>query len=196
MLRDSIKEESYFVIYLGDNKYAKYVNDCAWHTSGLTGATKLDKEEVNKIVDELGNAGYDIVVPRAVDVMFNVYDVPCCNGDNKPPFDVIMTWHPYYIHPRMAKNIIYLKTSYCQAAKKSYKVLEDSTRHSMCHLIHEYSDKGVKFCPRCNMIEDGTMTTPETFGSVMLWTRVDNSNEGYVCEQCGYQSTQKIEHWG
>lgn len=196
MLKEVIKTESYFVIYLGDNQYARWVNDCAWHTSGLTGATKLDKDEVNKTVDELAAAGYNVVVPRAVNVMFNVYDVPCCNGDNKPPLDVIMTWHPYYIHPRMAKDIIELKTSYCQAIKESSKVLEDRVKDSMCHLIHEYSENGVKFCPRCNLIEDGTMATPETFGSVMLWTSVNNAYEGYSCSKCGYQSMQKIEHWG
>lgn len=197
MLREVIKDDSYFVIYVGSKQYARWVNDCAWHTSDLSGATRLNKEEVNKAVDEIRKAGYTFVEPRAVDSIFNVYDVPRSDKDVAiNTFDVSMFGHPYYLYPTMAKKIIDLKTNYTKAIEVDNSDMVDCVKRSMSALISEYSKKGVQFCPACNRIEEGKVVTPVTFGRVLKWTRISNSSEGYVCEHCNHQQLKKIEHWG
>lgn len=196
MLREVIKDDSYFVIYVGAKQYAKWVNDCAWHTSGLSGATRLSEEDVNKAVDEIRNAGYTFVEPKAVDSIFNVYDVPRSDADvvtNK--FDVSMFGHPYYLYPTLAKKIIDLKTDYMRAIEVDNSDRAESVKGSMLSLIREYSKRGVQFCPVCNMEDGDKVVTPATFGRVLKWTRVFDSSEGYVCEHCNHQQLKKIEHW-
>ena len=194
MLREVIKDDSYFVIYLGNRQYARWVNDCAWHPTSIAGASRLSKTEVNKTVEEVLKAGYEFAEPRAVDLLFNVYDVPKSDKDvNVPTFDVSMYGHPYYLYPRMAKRIIELKTDYIRALGD--EDMEKAVLTKMCHLIHEYSERGVKFCPRCNKIDEGTILTPVTFGRVLTWRSSFNAYEGYVCDGCEYQSMNKIEHW-
>lgn len=197
MLREVIKDDSYFVIYVGSKQYATWVNDCAWHTSDLSGATRLSKEEVNKAVEEIREAGYTFVEPRAVDSIFNVYDVPRSDKDvSINTFDISMSWHPYYLYPTMAKKIIDLKTNYTKALEVANSDMVECVKRSMSALISEYSKKGVQFCPACNRTEGGKVVTPTTFGRVLKWTRIFNSSEGYVCEHCNHQQLKKIEHWG
>lgn len=198
MLRDVIKDDSYFVIYLGDGNYATWVNDCAWHTTNsVASATKLSEDEVGKAIKELTKKGYDTVTPKAVDVVFNVYDVPKTSKRKQyTAFDVHMASHPYYLYPAMAKKIIELKTDYLMAKELSNLSRETVVLRLMCRLIQEYSEKGVQFCPRCNKIEDGVLVTPSRFGMVMRWTKIFNSEEGFSCDYCHYQDFNRIEHWG
>lgn len=201
MFRTSILTDKFYVIKTGVNEYAVYVNDCAWQTtSSIDNATKISGNNINMEIKNILDSGFSYAEPVFVEELYNVFDVPKSEGhrlSSTNKYDVSMTSHPIYMFPRMGVSIIRLKTLYAKAPHDLHSDYRARLERQMMELVKTYSAHGVRFCPCCNKYEsDGRFNTPNTFGHVMLYTRIGNSFEGYECEYCKFQSLNKIEHWG
>lgn len=200
MVKDIVKADRFFVISTGFQNmratYAVWVNDCAWQvTDSVASATRFSERDIEQELHSIIEEGYPHAAPVLVEELYHLSEVPraTSTSDSSKGFDIHITWHPIYAFPRMAKDIIRLRTDYAKVRDSISESLE--VRKRMATLIEEYTTAGVVFCPRCNAVVDGCVTTPDSFGHVMLHTHYTPSCEGAECEYCGYQRHNKIEHW-
>lgn len=199
MVKATIKADTFYIVMTEWNgKYARYVNDCAWHiTDSVEAATRISSDDVETTLAEIKEAGYGKAKAVKVEQVFRLYDVPKEVG-NDPDYDLIdieMSWHPFSEYPRIAKEVIRLRTRYVKAEGNAG--VQHDIKREMADVVNKYSVRGVRFCPRCNRVENGILVTPDSFGNMMLPKRVNNSYEGYECEyDWTHQDYERIEHWG
>lgn len=198
MLRRVAMVDDFFVVSVGgnnnNNNYAIRVNDCAWHeTNAIEAASKFSAEDINTNLIDIRNSGYKEATPVAVNMVYQLCDVR--KKGSTPTvydgYDFHVAGHPIAIYPRLGIKIIKLKTAYSRATNDH--VLQQ-VKKDMAACIEEYKNF-VQFCHVCNVVEDGMVVTPDTFGSFITHKYSDNAQSLYECEQCGRQLSVRIDNW-